>query len=278
MAKKKSAKQEYNRQRRRVQRLIASMSERGYYGVEEQLPAVPKKITQASVRRLKKITLQSLAAKSEYAGELTYGEVTTGKHGLSLERKESAKKAQVKRMEKRNAKGVKRISDRVNRRLAEQRKERQHYDEDMRRRGYAQDASTADQLFERQRRQQDEQELHRLETDTNYQAEFSQYSITTNNLYSAADAIGRNNPYARDAIYNILNEAEGKVSDSELADNVGKNGDNLIALTDSLGKYGEGSNAYVEILIDFYEMVMNESPSAQQISEWSDVSERYESW
>ena len=64
---KKSSKlqSEYRKQRRRVQNLIASYRRKGY-DVQFELPAIPKKITQASVRRLAKI-------KPETVQEKTYG-------------------------------------------------------------------------------------------------------------------------------------------------------------------------------------------------------------
>lgn len=67
MKRKKSSKLqiEYRRQRRRVQNLIASYRRKGY-DVQFELPAIPKKITQASVRRLAKI-------KPETVQEKTYG-------------------------------------------------------------------------------------------------------------------------------------------------------------------------------------------------------------
>ena len=56
---------EYRKQRRRIQNLIASYRRKGY-DVQFELPAIPKRITQASVRRLAKI-------KPETVQEKTYG-------------------------------------------------------------------------------------------------------------------------------------------------------------------------------------------------------------
>ena len=44
-------KQAYRKERQRIQRQINRMTKRGYY-VPELLPKIPKKITEASVRRL----------------------------------------------------------------------------------------------------------------------------------------------------------------------------------------------------------------------------------
>ena len=69
MAKRKSkltpTQQEYRRERQRIQRQINRMTNRGY-DVPELLPKIPKKITEASVRRLKKITTEKLYKESRF--------------------------------------------------------------------------------------------------------------------------------------------------------------------------------------------------------------------
>lgn len=70
MAKRKklsTIEKEYNKQRRRVQNYVNSMLERGYTFGKDPLPSVPKKITRASVNRLKSITAQTLYNKSSYS-------------------------------------------------------------------------------------------------------------------------------------------------------------------------------------------------------------------
>lgn len=72
MAKKRQQSKveaEYRHQRRRIQKYISSMEARGYKFVKQALPAEPKKITVGSVRRLKKITAQSLYGKATYNGQ-----------------------------------------------------------------------------------------------------------------------------------------------------------------------------------------------------------------
>ena len=62
---KKSSKlqTEYRKQRRRIQNLIASYRRKGY-DVQFELPAIPKRITQASIRRLAKIKPQTVQEKT----------------------------------------------------------------------------------------------------------------------------------------------------------------------------------------------------------------------
>lgn len=88
MAKRKSkltpTQQEYRRERQRIQRQINRMTKRGY-DVPDLLPKIPKNITQASVRRLKKITTEKLYKESRFI-DFETGEILTSKEGQTLER------------------------------------------------------------------------------------------------------------------------------------------------------------------------------------------------
>ena len=70
-------------------RKARSMAKRGYV-IDAVLPKEPKKITEASVRRIKKISA-NLYKKSYYVTE--EGEVISGEEGRKYERSRSAKKA-----------------------------------------------------------------------------------------------------------------------------------------------------------------------------------------
>lgn len=89
--------QEYNRQRQRIQKQIRRMNQRGYFGMEDVLPPRPKKITQASVRRLKKIKPKDLYDKADFV-DLTSGEILgTGAEGRKIERRRAVEKAKQTR-------------------------------------------------------------------------------------------------------------------------------------------------------------------------------------
>lgn len=88
MAKRKSklthTQQAYRKERQRIQRQINRMTNRGY-DVPELLPKIPKKITEASVRRLKKITTEKLYKESRFI-DVETGEILTSEEGQKLER------------------------------------------------------------------------------------------------------------------------------------------------------------------------------------------------
>lgn len=96
MAKRKSkltpTQQEYRRERQRIQRQINRMTKRGY-DVPQLLPKIPKLITQASVRRLKKITTEKLYKESRFV-DIETGEILTSKEGQALERSRRKKPKQ----------------------------------------------------------------------------------------------------------------------------------------------------------------------------------------
>lgn len=96
MAKRKSkltpTQQEYRRERQRIQRQINRMTNRGY-DVPELLPKIPKKITEASVRRLKKLTTEKLYKESRFI-DIETGEILTSKEGQALERSRRKKPKQ----------------------------------------------------------------------------------------------------------------------------------------------------------------------------------------
>ena len=82
----------YRRERQRIQRQINRMTKRGY-DVPQLLPKIPKLITQASVRRLKKITTEKLYKESRFV-DIETGEILTSKEGQKLERSRRRKPKQ----------------------------------------------------------------------------------------------------------------------------------------------------------------------------------------
>lgn len=96
--KKQSAKQQainkaYAKERNRLKSFVRRAEKRGYSFPDTLIPSIPKRKTEASIRKLKKLTKDVLYSKATYGGEATFGEIVSGKEGLNLERKLRAKKA-----------------------------------------------------------------------------------------------------------------------------------------------------------------------------------------
>lgn len=98
MAKKKKAQspveKAYNRERNRIKRFIREAEKRGYRFSDFSIPDKPKKITEASVRRLQKYNPKYLYEKATFL-EPDTGEIVSGQRGRQIERKRAALKAQM---------------------------------------------------------------------------------------------------------------------------------------------------------------------------------------
>lgn len=69
-------KQEYMKERKRIQKEISLQKKSGYIIPENLLPDIPKRITKASINRLKKITPKMIRSKSDLI-DFTTGEIIT---------------------------------------------------------------------------------------------------------------------------------------------------------------------------------------------------------
>ena len=87
------AERDYSKQVKRIKQFINRAEKRGYQFSENVLPQRPKRITQASVRKLAKLTPEKLYQKAVYGGLASYGEIVPGTEGVKLERSLRAKKA-----------------------------------------------------------------------------------------------------------------------------------------------------------------------------------------
>lgn len=95
MAKKRTPiEKEYFKQRKRLQAAIKREEKRGFI-VSYELPSVPKKITKASVSRLKKITPKKIREKS-YAINPETGEATSAQGAFVRSRWKTPEKEQKK--------------------------------------------------------------------------------------------------------------------------------------------------------------------------------------
>lgn len=93
----------YAKERNRVKSFVRRAEKRGYSFPESIVPSIPKRKTEASIRKLKKLTKEVLYSKASYGGDATYGEIVSGKEGLKLERQLSAKRASETRKRKKEA-------------------------------------------------------------------------------------------------------------------------------------------------------------------------------
>lgn len=98
MAKRKLTpiEQQYRKERRRIQNAMNRLEKQGYVLPEDLLPSMPKKVTQASINRLKKITSESIYKKSKKL-DFETGEITPGIVARDKARSQRAKEAARRR-------------------------------------------------------------------------------------------------------------------------------------------------------------------------------------
>lgn len=106
MGKKQATKQTaleqaYSKELKRIKQFMRRAEKRGYRWYDYELPKKPKKITEKSVARLKKITPDVLYKKGGYIDQDT-GEILEGVKGRTIERKTAAQKAAETRKRKKN--------------------------------------------------------------------------------------------------------------------------------------------------------------------------------
>lgn len=87
------AERAYSKQLKRIKQFIRRAEKRGYQFSEDVLPKRPKRVTQASVRKLAKLTPEKLYQKAVYGGIATEGEIVSAIEGVKLEHSLRAKKA-----------------------------------------------------------------------------------------------------------------------------------------------------------------------------------------
>lgn len=87
------AERAYSKQVKRIKQFIRRAEKRGYQFSEDVLPKKPKRITQASVRKLAKLTPEKMYQKAVYGGLASGGEIVPATVGIKLERKVRAQKA-----------------------------------------------------------------------------------------------------------------------------------------------------------------------------------------
>lgn len=98
MSKISETRKRYNSERKRIENQMRKMEKRCYFFNKQILPDIPKNVTEASIRRLQKITTNTLYEKSAYIID-EYGTFVTGLEGKQIE-KELRKQAREKEKEK----------------------------------------------------------------------------------------------------------------------------------------------------------------------------------
>lgn len=228
ISRKSKAQQEleklYRKIRQNLQRNVRRMMGRGYAFASDFIPEIPKRITEASVRRLQKLNAQRYAKAEDSTGEFT-----TGLERLKYERSQrSYKGAQTKR-EKRNKK----------------QQENQYWFDD-----YVPDYLPPDYDFEEETfTAPDEQDITE---GGSYYNTYDDDDINTStdiaysNLIDLIKGFSDDNETAVQALLDGIDEllSEGGSQAEEVLDNIYNNYDDIEYMVKVFMSYKEGSKSY----------------------------------
>ena len=93
-----NARAAYMKERRRIQNTMRRMEKQGFIYEENYLPTIPKRITQASVRRLREqYSTATVKREAKYKVDLETGEVQAAEEYRNQKAEETVRKMQAKR-------------------------------------------------------------------------------------------------------------------------------------------------------------------------------------
>lgn len=164
--KRTPVEQQWRKELRRIKRFVTSAEKRGYMFTLPEIKE-PKKITEASVRKLKKITPKSLYKKAVFVAE--GGVIVKGEQGRQIERKKAAQKGLETRRK----------------RLRE--------------------AERNEQGFEQRRRKADKQYRKKFESDAEFRQRFSEGKLAYQTVMEMIENVTFGRPSACRSLKALLN-------------------------------------------------------------------------
>lgn len=249
MGKKQTTKQialeqAYKKELKRIKQFMRRAEKRGYRWYYYELPKKPKKITEKSVSRLKKITPDLLYKKGEYIDQET-GEILEGVKGRTKERKTAAQKAVVTLKQKKN-------------RL---KKEKQKQEQPKAPKPETTDYGEVDEYLP---------DYSEMVINNVYELIDN---FDTGNFYSKRGASQA--MHNRDKLRTILDSAIAKLGADAVAERLNENAGEIAEIVDkAMYNYEEA-----EIHISRFASILNDGPlSASQAAEFAEMSEQMENW
>lgn len=269
MAKVNTAKAEieqaYRKERKRIQQFIRRAKKRGYVFEENVLPDKPKKITQASVNRLKKITPTVLYQKSTAVAP--YGGIVKGTKARQQERFESARKG---------------VQTRAHNIYEREQRETQRFLDDLAREREKRERSRARERFYEDRENEGTGEPPRQSYATieNVREEIRRWTPQPNWSKSLADLKERD----KGILENLLNGAIASQGEEAVARRLEENSVEINALLQEI-LYGSGSkegnfkNGRTQVNFDlarFSAIIMGRSLTVEESMDLTDLAENLE--
>lgn len=224
----------YRKERQRIQRQVKRMLARGYT-IGISIPEIPKKITEASVRRLQKITTEKIYKTSDYTyTENGVDKMVSGLQGRKMERKQAIRLAVKTRKARRKVKEL---------------------------------AKQNQQDWERQQRERDAENIERLEDDS-YREQFSAVTMAQNKIYELLAEKEAKFPRTVQNIRNVFSEVGTDIATNRLLE-AGYDIEVIVQILYKAIK-GEGGSEYNELL----RVINGRALSAEEIQRNEDLLEQ----
>lgn len=304
----KTLKQQYAQQVRRIKQNIKRMESKGFIIPESILPQKPKRITQATIRRLKAITTKVIAQKSTYGGAETQGEVVTGIRGFRLEQRASYMRGVETKRKRAKLSSITRTKS-----IAEARPKRRQTqvydttqdvvqpdetyeyeqgeggsdfyggaDEDHHQREIDEATERVRQRkreeyerFERERRQRDKEERERMEREQARRQQFSEGRMKLQGVKDVIAGATKGESFAAHEMQTILDEALDDLGEEQLCVNLSEVTEDVIEEANLVLKYRPNSEGYMRHLKAFYIMIWGKAMSGYEAQEYSDRAEKH---
>lgn len=232
---KSQAEQQYNKELNRIKRFIKRAENRGYRFDSDVIPDRPKRVTKASVSKLKKLTPSVLYKKSTALSES--GKVITGTQRRKEERTIATKKGAQTRRER-----LRKVERKNNK-------------------------------FESERRKQDEVETERLKSDEEYQRLFNEGKIIYDRILGMIETVARDHKKAADSLLNTLAHEIATYGEDSVFRSIGNAPQECIELADIALRYNPGHPKHDGAIRELQMLITGTIPTAEEMRDLQDAIE-----
>lgn len=229
--KQSSIQKEYSKQVSRIKAFIRRAEKRGYRFEKDIIPAKPKRITKASIRKLKEIKPITLYKKSTYLSESGY--IISGVQGRKEERSISAKKGLIKRQLKKTIPG-KILS------------------------------------WEEERSIKDDQIKKDLQAQKRLRMMFTKGNIIYNNILDLINEIDKSHKKAAEKLRKLLDSQINQFGKDKVMLSLSQNETEVMELIDVTLRYNPGDDRHDTAIRELYTLFKGEIPTSQDMKDLQD--------
>lgn len=230
---KSEAEKEYAKELRRIKKFIKRAEQRGFRFSDDVIPNRPKKVTQKSVQKLKKITPQQLYKKATALSET--GKIISGTERRAEERKASARKGVETRRKK------------------------------------LQQVSKIDTKFIKDRGKKDLENKKRLSEEDEYRNLFQEGEIIYNRIISMINEIDKQHQHASNHLKSVLKGEIDTYGKDRVFKSIAQAPQEVIELSDIALRYNPGDSRHDNAIRELLILITGALPTAEELQELQDA-------